>query len=84
MSEAEVDGFNVDYALRGVGLPASAEHVSPVLRERGHLQGGATPGARPASGTLRGRILGTDALRADHPGAAFRLRGLSATSRRAG
>lgn len=75
MSEAGVDGFNVDYALRGVDLPAFAEHVSPVLRERGHLRDGASPGVpggRPASGTLRGRILGTDTLRDDHPGAAFR------------
>ena len=67
-AEAGVDGFNVDYALRGVDLPAFAEHVSPVLRERGHLR----EGDRPASGTLRGRILGTDTLRADHPGASFR------------
>ena len=67
-AEAGVDGFNVDYGIRGLDLPAFAQHVSPVLRERGHLR----EGDRPASGTLRGRILGTDTLRDDHPGAAFR------------
>ena len=45
-----------------------AARTAARLRERGHLR----EGDRPASGTLRGRILGTDTLRDDHPGAAFR------------
>ena len=67
MAEAGVDGFNIDYGLRDVDMTAFAEHVSPELRRRGHLPGGARPGS-----TLRGRLTGADHLPSTHPGAAFR------------
>lgn len=64
MTESGVDGFNIDYALRGPDLAAFAEHVSPVLRRRGLLN--------EASGTLRGQLTGADLLPETHPAAGFR------------
>lgn len=64
LAESGVDGFNVDYALRGPDLTAFAEHVSPVLRARGLLQEG--------SGTLRRQLTGADLLPETHPAAGFR------------
>ena len=64
LTEAGVDGFNVDYALRGPDMAAFAEHVSPVLRARGLLREGV--------GTLRGQLTGEDLLPATHPAAGFR------------
>ena len=68
--EAGVDGFNVDYGIRGLDLPAFAEHVSPVLRERGLIP--ALPRTGTAGTTLRGRVLGHDRLAESHPGARHR------------
>lgn len=65
ISEAGVDGFNVDYALRGPDMQAFARYVSPVLRSRGLLT------QRPGS-TLRGKLSGTDLLPDTHPAASFR------------
>ncbi len=62
MREAGVDGFNVDHALRGPDLAAFAEHVTPELRRRGLIP------QEPATGTLRGRFVGTDTLPQGHPG----------------
>ena len=68
--EAGVDGFNVDYGLRGVDLRAFAEHVSPVLRERGLIP--QLPRVGCQGTTLRARILGQDRLADTHPGARHR------------
>ncbi|MGP6173877.1 NtaA/DmoA family FMN-dependent monooxygenase [Corynebacterium sp. A21] len=65
MRESGVDGFNVDYALRGPDTQAFAENVSPVLRSRGLLP------ERPGR-TLRGKLNGADLLPETHPAAGFR------------
>ncbi|QGU06509.1 Dimethyl-sulfide monooxygenase [Corynebacterium occultum] len=65
MKEAGVDGFNVDYALRGPDMKAFAEHVTPVLRSRGLLR-------KRSGNTLRGRLHGRDLLPDTHPAATFR------------
>lgn len=59
--DAGVDGINVmDVPAHGA-FSAFAEHVVPVLRERGQL-----PGEQEA-GTLRSQLFGTDRLNARHP-----------------
>lgn len=64
--EAGVDGFNIAYAISPGSFEDFIEYVIPELRARGRL----TP---PGHGrTLRGRLIGTDRLGDDHPGAAFR------------
>ncbi|HJF15258.1 MAG TPA: LLM class flavin-dependent oxidoreductase, partial [Enteractinococcus helveticum] len=70
IQEAGVDGFNVDYALRGPDMTAFAKFVTPELRARGHL----TPAPPVGSDhqTLRGRIFGTDWLPQDSTGGAYR------------
>lgn len=65
LATAGVDGFNVDYALRGPDMNAFAEHVTPVLRSRGLLP-------TRSGTTLRGRLRGGDLLPDTHPAAAFR------------
>ncbi|MFD6814435.1 NtaA/DmoA family FMN-dependent monooxygenase [Enteractinococcus coprophilus] len=68
--EAGVDGFNIDYALRGPDMAAFAQFVTPELRARGHL--GAALQDEAHSQTLRGRIFGTDWLPQDSTGGAYR------------
>ena len=68
--EAGVDGFNVDHGIRGLDLPAFAQHVSPVLRDRGLVP--QLPRVGSQGTTLRARILGQDRLAETHPGAQHR------------
>lgn len=70
IADAGVDGFNVDYALRGPDMAAFAEFVSPELRARGLLEPESVadvPGL-----TLRGRVFGSDWLPKDSTGGSFR------------
>jgi long-chain alkane monooxygenase len=69
VAEADVDGFNLAYAVTPGTFADFVEHVVPELRRRGLVD------PSPATGTLRER-LGSSAgplLAPDHPGAAYRL-----------
>ncbi|MDK6260846.1 NtaA/DmoA family FMN-dependent monooxygenase [Corynebacterium frankenforstense] len=71
LRESGVDGFNVDYALRGPDMRAFAEHVVPVLRARGLVSAdGSIDDAAPR--TLRARVTGSDLLPTTHPAARYR------------
>lgn len=63
---AGVDGFNIAYTVSPGSFEDFSRYVIPELRARGRL----TP--EGAGRTLRGRLIGTDRLGDDHPGAAFR------------
>ncbi|OBZ93414.1 5,10-methylene tetrahydromethanopterin reductase [Pararhizobium polonicum] len=63
---AGVDGFNIAYAVSPGSFEDFIRHVIPELRARGRLT------AEGSGRTLRGRLIGTDRLGEDHPGAAFR------------
>lgn len=64
--EAGLDGFNLSGAHPEDGYADIADHVIPVLRERGRVR------ERGAVTTLRGRLFGHDRLPDDHPGSAAR------------
>src|SRR5690625_736355 len=70
VNEAGVDGFNVDYALRGPDMEAFAQFVTPELRDRGLLE--PAPISDVAESTLRGRVFGSDWLPRNSTGGSFR------------
>jgi len=65
--EADVDGFNLAYAITPGTFEDLVDHVVPELQKRGR-------GARNEAATLRGNLLGQPRLRDDHPGARYRHR----------
>jgi hypothetical protein len=66
-ADAGVDGINVMYVTTPGTFADFADHLAPVLRDRGLLK------REYATGTLRGKLFGTGArLSPRHPGAAYR------------
>ena len=70
IAEADIDGFNLAYALMPRTFEEVIEHLVPVLRKRGLLQDGpVVPG-----GTFRENLYGQPGLArppADHPAAKY-------------
>ncbi|GHC96267.1 hypothetical protein GCM10010313_02310 [Streptomyces violarus] len=69
MEEADVDGFNLAYAVTPGTFADFVDLVVPELRERGRLPDG------PTGTTLRERLHGPGGgprVRADHPAAEYR------------
>lgn len=70
VAEADVDGFNLSYAIKPGTFEEVIEHLLPVLRKRGLFQDGyAVPG-----GTYRENLYGQAGLArppADHPAAKY-------------
>ena len=63
---ADVDGFNIAYAVTPGTFEDFVELVVPELRRRGRIPG------EHGAGTLRQKLTGRDRLAADHPGSAYR------------
>ena len=75
VTETDVDGFNLAYAITPGTFEDVVEHVIPVLRARG-----AYP-EEYAEGTLRHKLHGPgDRLPAEHKGAGFRIGGIASTA----
>ena len=73
MDEADIDGFNLAYAITPGTFVDFAEMVVPELRRRGRMQSEAEVQAEGGGRTLRERMWGQGArLPAGHPGAAYR------------
>ena len=64
VKEADVDGFNITYAVKPGSFKDFAELVVPVLQERGLVREKDTAQAT----TMRGNLFGTDRLPENHPG----------------
>ena len=77
VTETDVDGFNLAYAITPGTFEDVVEHVIPVLRARGAYPEEYT------EGTLRQKLHGRgDRLPAEHKGAGFRIGGVASTSPR--
>lgn len=64
VNEADVDGFNITYAIKPGSFKDFAELVTPVLQERGLIR----KKDDVQSTTMRGNLFGTDRLPENHPG----------------
>ena len=64
VNEADVDGFNITYAIKPGSFKDFAELVTPVLQERGLIR----QKDDVQSTTMRGNLFGTDRLPENHPG----------------
>ena len=64
VNEADVDGFNITYAIKPGSFKDFAELVTPVLQERGLIR----QKGDVQSTTMRGNLFGTDRLPENHPG----------------
>jgi FMN-dependent oxidoreductase (nitrilotriacetate monooxygenase family) len=74
VSETDVDGFNLAYAITPGTFADFIEHVVPVLTARGAYQ------TEYAPGTLRNKLFGRgDRLPDEHRGSAYRVGGPSST-----
>ncbi len=74
VEEANVDGFNLAYAITPGSFADFITHVVPVLTERGAYQSAYAPG------TLRNKLLGRgDRLPDEHRGATYRVGGSAST-----
>ena len=72
MDEADIDGFNIAYALTPGTFVDFADLVVPELRKRGRRPSTEEVAAEAEGLTLRERMGGQAKLPADHPGAAYR------------
>jgi long-chain alkane monooxygenase len=74
VSETDVDGFNLAYAITPGTFVDIVEHVVPVLTARGAYQPEYTPGS------LRNKLFGRgDRLPEEHRGASYRVGGSRST-----
>jgi FMN-dependent oxidoreductase (nitrilotriacetate monooxygenase family) len=74
VSETDVDGFNLAYAITPGSFADFVEHVVPVLTARGAHQSSYAPGS------LRNKLLGRgDRLPDEHRGASYRVGGPAST-----
>lgn len=74
VSETDVDGFNLAYAVTPGSFADFIDYVVPVLTARGAYQ------SEYASGTLRNKLFGRgDRLPEEHRGATYRVGGPSST-----
>jgi long-chain alkane monooxygenase len=64
VNEADVDGFNITYAIKPGSFKDFAELVTPVLQERGLIR----QKGDVQETTMRGNLFGTDRLPVNHPG----------------
>ena len=64
VNEADVDGFNITYAIKPGSFKDFAELVVPVLQERGLVR----EKDNAQGTTMRGNLFGTDRLPENHPG----------------
>lgn len=64
VNEADVDGFNITYAIKPGSFKDFAELVTPVLQERGLIR----QKGDVQESTMRGNLFGTDRLPVNHPG----------------
>ncbi|QUW22544.1 LLM class flavin-dependent oxidoreductase [Sporosarcina sp. Marseille-Q4063] len=67
VNEADVDGFNITYAIKPGSFKDFAELVTPVLQERGLIR----KKDDVQETTMRGNLFGTDRLPVNHPGKRF-------------